>query len=233
MPTPHPSRCYDAPELLGRAQASITFGALLPDYRRVSMASLSITSNPTLFNKVRDHIFGKIVLRCIGRVQRFYDCWYVMHRKKKGNIIPTPSDWDDFIKYMRSTCSKDTSSTCGWRSDQHGGKIPDELKYMILFEKVSHRWIRNIHGLVHDIITERQKLASKKNKSHGKEPMNPFRLAILNLFDDFLLKSLGHSDKKNATKRLLGQTRFLSSKIMKDIEEDLEDIFWDCITRFN
>jgi hypothetical protein len=182
------------------------------------------TSDPSLFNKVRDHIFGKIVLRCTGRVQHFYDCWYVMHHKNKGNIIPTPSDWEDFIKYMRSTCSKDTSSTCGWRSDQHGGKIPDELKYMISFEKVSRRWIKNLHGLVYDIIKEREKLTNKKPKSHSKEPMNPVRLAILNLFDDFLLKSLRHSDKKNATKPLLGQTRFLSSEIMKDIEEDLEDI---------
>jgi hypothetical protein len=79
---------------------------------------------------------------------------------------------------------------------------------MILFEKVSHRWIKNLHGLMHDIIKERQKLTNKTAKqSHGKDQMNPVRLAILNLFDDFLLKSLMHSDKKNATKRLLGQTR--------------------------
>ena len=86
MPTPHPSQCYDAPELLGRAQAYITFGILLPDYGRVSMASLSNTSDITLFNKVRDHIFGKIVLQCTRRMQRFYEINWAQHYHRLFSI---------------------------------------------------------------------------------------------------------------------------------------------------
>jgi hypothetical protein len=91
---------------------------------------------------------------------------------------------------------------------------------------VGQRWLQNIDGLMLDIIKERQKLTNKTVHNNQDETVNPVRLAILNLFDDFLLKSLGCcTNRKNATKRLLGQTRFLSSEILKDVEEDLDEIF--------
>jgi hypothetical protein len=46
VPTPHPSRSYDAPELIGRAQAQITFGTLLRDGERVSMNAITIDHDP-------------------------------------------------------------------------------------------------------------------------------------------------------------------------------------------
>ncbi len=155
-----------------------------------------------------DTLFRALIVRFTGRLGRFR---LYSQRKKKQCFLPTPSDINDFLAFMKTTVHpKSKSGSIGqWMSKQHQGSIPKSTQNFTGFEE----FIREVVSCLPDTVTQ---------MIRGNTARDGRASAVMTLKNMLLLCARNDAS---------GHLHFMAQIIVADVEEIFEEPFGEVFAK--
>lgn len=205
---PMPNRALDV-VTVGQRKAAYEAGLLKED---VGGGNLRVKYKKDIHHDLLlDTLLRSLILRFTGRLSRFR--LYAIHKNKQC-LLPSLSDMDDFLDFMKSTVpiQSNTGSLGQWMSRQHKGSIPKTTQNYMGFKL----FINNVRLHLRTTL-------SKMLQSNGTGEEHGERRAAIKELEKMLLLCANNDHT--------GQLLFMAQLVVADVEELFDDPFGKVTTK--